>query len=445
MIRKHAPPDPLGLRRRKLLDIMLAALVAVNVLMVVALLITAPLGLAGSDREVDLLWTGTLLLPVLLAVIFAISRYLSVDLAGILFSLSVLLLAILSDEPKEVVDGRTLFIFTIPIIASSVLIRPWASFVLASVSALTNAVIALAVFQATPNVPAILSFFLLATVSWLSARSLEQALAESRAANRDLQASQKALQAYSETLEERVHERTKALENAQEELVRREKLAALGQLAGGLGNELRNPLGVIANAVYYLDAVRAPEDKHAQEYLDIISSEVRTATRIVSDLLALAFTRAPSSQPVSVAELVAYVMGEYVAPAEIEVQVDVPPNLPTVLVDPGQIRQAMIHIVANAYQAMPDGGRLAVRAWVEDLYVSISVTDTGSGIDPEDQKQVFEPLFTTKARGMGLGLAVSRNLVESNGGQIRLQSTVGQGSTFAIRLPCHPTNHVPPE
>jgi len=423
------------LRRRKLLDAMLIALAAVDLLMLMALLLTTPWGLAGDPQEVFLLWGGTLALLAGIGVIFVVSRRVSVSLAGALFVLLLIAISVISDEPRQVIGGRSLFVFTIPILAASVLLKPWASFVAAGISSLVIISIALGVFRSTPNVPAMLGFFVLATVAWLAARSLQRALATSHEVNEALRISQDALREYSERLEDMVAARTRELKAAQEQLVRREKMEALGSLAGVLGHELRNPLGVISNAVYYMSALESDPESKSKEYLDIISEEVDKAAQIIAALLDLASTRPPEKRAVNVAELIAYVMVERSPPEHIDVDLQVAGDLPAVYADPNQLRQVLGNLFVNAYEAMPERGQLTVTACQEDAQIRITVTDTGCGISPENMEKLFEPLFTTKARGIGVGLAVSKHLVEANSGTLEAQSEPGRGSTFTIRLP----------
>jgi PAS domain S-box-containing protein len=246
---------------------------------------------------------------------------------------------------------------------------------------------------------------------------------------------QEALKRYSERLEEMVEERTKKLRDAQEQLVRREKLAILGQLAGGVGHELRNPLGVISNAVYFLQMTLVDADEATREYLGLIHAEVRNATRIVSGLLDYARTRPADRQEVPVTALVADVLDRHPPPPGVQVATEVPADLPPAFVDPAQIGLVQGNLVRNAYQAMPEGGTLTISGRTADGHVELSVADDGCGISSENMRRLFEPLYTTKARGIGLGLAICKNLVEANGGRIRVQSREGDGSTFTITMP----------
>jgi len=246
----------------------------------------------------------------------------------------------------------------------------------------------------------------------------------------------KRLQAYSERLEEMVQERTAELRKAQVELLKRERLTVLGQLAGGVGHELRNPLGVINNAVYYLNSVYGEGDEKIREYLQIIRSEVGNAEKTVSDLLNLSRSKPAEGQRVVLSEVVLRVLERYEVPQGVEVEVDVPKGLAEVFVEPHHVEHVLMNLVANGCQAMEEGGGvLGVSAEEVEGGVELRVTDSGCGIRGEDIGKVFEPLYTTKARGIGLGLAVSKNLVEVNGGRIEVESEEGRGSTFRVFLP----------
>jgi len=244
------------------------------------------------------------------------------------------------------------------------------------------------------------------------------------------------LRKHREHLEKLVQERTKKLEEAQEELIRKEKLALLGQLSGGVGHELRNPLGVISNAIYYLQMTLSDADATTKEYLGMISSEVNTAEKIVSDLLDFSRSKPAEREEKAVVELVTEVLEKLPALPTVAVTTEIAPDLPPVFVDSRQIGQVLGNLVSNAYQAMPKGGKLTISAQAEkDNMVALAVTETGVGISKANMKKIFEPLFTTRARGIGLGLAVSKNFVVVNGGSIKVESEEGKGSTFTVILP----------
>lgn len=241
-----------------------------------------------------------------------------------------------------------------------------------------------------------------------------------------------------ENLEIIVSERTRQLVDAQEELVRKEKLSILGQLSGTVGHELKNPLGVMNNAVYFLKMVNADADETTREYLEIIKQEIDNSLRIITDLLDFARTRPPQTKVVTVRQLLDEGLDKCNLPETVVLEIDLPESLPLLKVDPLQMGQVFQNLVTNAIQAMPDGGSLHLSARVADntgAYVAIRVADLGEGITPENMKKIFQPLFTTKAKGIGLGLVVCKNLVESNGGKIEVISEIGSGTTFTVYLP----------
>jgi PAS domain S-box-containing protein len=236
-------------------------------------------------------------------------------------------------------------------------------------------------------------------------------------------------------LEKRVVERTRELRETQDQLVLKEKLAILGQMAGSVGHELRNPLAVISNSVYYLKMAQPEAKEKIKEYLDIIENETRTSDKIISDLLNFARVISVERELVSIPDLVQRVLNRFPPPKDVSVALDFPKDLSNVFVDPHQLEQVLGNLVLNACQAMPDGGHLSITARLSKRQVGIAVKDTGTGITHENMKKLFEPLFTTKTKGLGLGLAVSQKLAEANDGRIDVESEPSQGSTFTIWLP----------
>ncbi len=237
------------------------------------------------------------------------------------------------------------------------------------------------------------------------------------------------------SLEERVALRTRELQIAQEQLVQKEKLAVLGQLAGGVGHELRNPLGVISNSIFYLKMVQPDADEKIKQYHAMIEQEVHTATRIIGDLLDYARVISTDRRPESVAGLVEHALSRFPVPAAIKVNLVIPADLPQVYADPLQVEQVLGNLITNACQAMENGGELTILSSRKKQMLAISVKDTGTGISPENKEKLFQALFTTKAKGIGLGLAVSQKLAEANGGKIEAESEAGRGSLFTVYLP----------
>lgn len=251
------------------------------------------------------------------------------------------------------------------------------------------------------------------------------------------QAAENAIRLLNEGLEIKIRERTQQLLEVQDELVRKEKLVLLGQVADTVGHELRNPLGVMNNAVYFLQIVLADADETTREYLGIIKDEIADAERIVSDLLdAAARTKPPQLEMVEVAALIEQTLGKCDVPSTVTVRMNIPATLPAIRVDPGQMQQVFWNLITNGLEAMVDGGMLEISADEDQAAktVTVSIKDSGRGIWPEDQAKLFQPMFTTKARRVGLGLAVVKNLTQANGGSVGVESVPGKGSTFFVVL-----------
>jgi PAS domain S-box-containing protein len=251
------------------------------------------------------------------------------------------------------------------------------------------------------------------------------------------------LQRYSEQLEEKVAERTRELEQVQEQLVKQERLATLGHLATGLAHEMRNPLGAIKNAAYLLNMVLESPETEVQAALDVLNLEVDAAKKIVNNLLDFSSSNPPTYQYIDVNQTVRQALERAPLKSDIDTELVLSDNLPLLLADPRQIDQALDCLLLNAVQAMASlsGDReahprlsLSTRA-AESGWIEIEVRDTGVGIPSENLERIFEPLFTTRARGLGLGLAHVRKIVEAHGGRVSVASQVGQGAAFTLHLP----------
>ena len=240
---------------------------------------------------------------------------------------------------------------------------------------------------------------------------------------------------YSKNLEIMVEERTRKLKEAQEELIRKEKLAVLGQLAGGVSHELRNPLAALKNASYFLNmAIKKPEPD-IKKTLDILNKEILRSEEIISSILGFARPRTPTKRKVNIGNIIQDIITQTNIPENIEVFASLDKSIPLVLTDPVQITQVFSNIILNAIHAMPEGGKLTVKYAITDKeLLEISVTDTGIGIPEENIDKIFEPLYTTKAKGIGLGLALAKILIDANGGKVNVKSKIGEGTTFTIIL-----------
>lgn len=233
---------------------------------------------------------------------------------------------------------------------------------------------------------------------------------------------------------------------ARAEMVKRERLAALGELSAIVAHEVRNPLGVIYNAVTSLRRLLKVEGDPAM-LLNILSEESDRLNRMVADLLDYTRPREPILQPEELGRVVqdaleaARVQGGPDAES-VALEVETEPNLPPVHMDRRLIRQALVNVAVNAFQAMPQGGVVKVRARREQTggreQLRIDVSDQGMGIPTELLHRVFEPFFTTKAQGTGLGLAVVKRILEEHRGEIAVDSAPGRGTTFIFRLPLLP-------
>lgn len=246
-----------------------------------------------------------------------------------------------------------------------------------------------------------------------------------------LKAAEDALRTNNQELERRVEERTKRIEAMQTEVVLKEKLAMLGELAGGVAHQLRNPLGIINNAAHVLEREIGPA--LGGRALRIIHDEVARANRIVSALLEYGRQRPVDRRALSVAYLVAQALGAQEIPTAVQIVQDVPDHL-LVLADAGQTQSALFNLIANAFEAMPAGGTLMIDAEEVGQEIMIALTDTGLGVEPDWEARLFEPLQTTKSSGLGLGLVTARRLVECQGGSLVFAGNTPAGTRFEVRL-----------
>jgi signal transduction histidine kinase len=215
---------------------------------------------------------------------------------------------------------------------------------------------------------------------------------------------------------------------------RAERLATIGQVAGGIAHELRNPLNVVKTSVYYLLNARNPTPEKKAEHLQRIERQVLLADSVITALSNFARLPVPNLRPVPVERCVREALEFNPLPPTVEVVVDCSSALPSVLVDADQVRIVFANLFRNAREAMPQGGRLAVTARPVGDAVEVDVADTGVGIARDQLARVMEPLYSTKARGLGLGLAIARAILEKNRGALRVASEPGRGSTFTVRL-----------
>ncbi len=229
-----------------------------------------------------------------------------------------------------------------------------------------------------------------------------------------------------------------------EEIRRREKLAALGRLAGGVAHEIRNPLSSIKGLATYFGAKfpGGSEDKKAAE---VMVREVDRLNRVVSELLELARPSELKPRPTDVNELLTHSVRLVQQDAEaknIRIHLSTTDHLPLIYADSDRISQCLLNLYLNATQAMDAGGILSVKSLPgDDGSVRIEISDTGSGINTDDLKKIFDPYFTTKPAGTGLGLAIVHKIIEAHRGEIKVTSTTGKGTVFSISIPIAGGSH----
>ncbi len=250
----------------------------------------------------------------------------------------------------------------------------------------------------------------------------------------DLKDAQRKLTRLNEELEERVRQRTDQLREAKSELVRKERLATLGQVSGGIAHEIRNPLNAIKTSAYYLLNAKTPKQEKVKEHLERIDRQVSVIDNVVTALTDIALMPEPQLDQCDIRTVVSEVATTVAIEDSITIVNDIPANLPKALVDSKQIPIVFRNLVRNARDAMPDGGTLTMTALVLDNQIVVRVADTGIGIGKEDLRLITEPLYSTKAQGMGLGLAISKAIIDKNGGKLEVTSEVGKGTTFSVFL-----------
>lgn len=267
-------------------------------------------------------------------------------------------------------------------------------------------------------------------------KSLKQLIEEKEAIIRELENANKELSLINRELTQK----NEQLNEAQEQQVRAEKLSAVGTLASGVSHELRNPLSAVKNAAFLLKRKLSKEtipdiDEKIIQFLDIMDNEIDRCSRIINDLLGS--TRV--SEPTRLAFDINTVVNDALLGAEIAENINITknlqPDLPMIMIDANQIGQVLINLIQNAYQAMTDGGNLKISTKVSEGFVQVEVGDSGCGIPENEIKKIFDPLFTTKPRGTGIGLAVCHGIIQKHNGVIDVKSQEGVGTTMFIKLP----------
>ena len=257
-----------------------------------------------------------------------------------------------------------------------------------------------------------------------------------------------AMAASIEERERNLEERSVELESAlaelresQAALIKHERLATIGQMAAQIAHEVRNPLNALGlNAEMLADDVTSGNQEEAIETLGAIRDEIARLTEITEAYLALGRLPPLRLDPYPLGALIKELVrfqGEELERGGVEVALELPDDLPEVLVDPSQLRQALLNIVRNAGEALSSGGggTLTISARVDGEELRLDVADDGPGMDPEHVARIFDPFFSTKERGSGLGLPITHQVIAEHGGRIACMSSPGDGTTFSIWLP----------
>jgi len=251
------------------------------------------------------------------------------------------------------------------------------------------------------------------------------------------------LEKLNRSLENRVEARTRELKSAQDELIKKERLAAIGQMASVVGHEIRNPLAVINNSIYFIKtkinaaatASTVPIEPKIVKHISIIESEIRQANGIIDEILGFARTRELNPKLTHLNAYLEDLLMSFPFPPHIELIRQLAPENPTVNIDTDEMTQAVRNLIKNGIEVMPEQGKIFVRTEVVGAMVRIDVEDAGPGIPKETLEKIFAPFFTTKARGTGLGLAVVKKIIDRHKGRVEVTSVVGKGTCFKLFIP----------
>jgi PAS domain S-box-containing protein len=238
-----------------------------------------------------------------------------------------------------------------------------------------------------------------------------------------------------EMLEQKVEERTRELKISQEQLLKAERLAVIGELAGMVGHDLRNPLTSIAGATYYVKKrLDSQTDRKIFEMLELVEKNIAYSNKIIADLLDYSREIKLDLMETTPKTVITETLRLIDFPESIRL-VDLTKNKPRIRIDVEKIKRCFVNVIRNAIDAMPNGGKLTIRCEKSDDSLRFALSDTGTGMSEETIAKVWTPLFTTKAKGMGFGLPICKRVVEAHGGSITATSIIGKGTTFIVTLP----------
>jgi signal transduction histidine kinase len=245
------------------------------------------------------------------------------------------------------------------------------------------------------------------------------------------------------TIEERdesydkLKQQAEVLVQTEEQLRRADRLSALGKLSAGIAHEVRNPLASIKGTAEILSDKFKPGDKE-YEFVEILIKEVNRLDTVVAEFLDFAKPKPPELKSSKINDIILSVLKlteHQIARARIDLKTKLEDSLPSVYVDPEQMKQVFLNLIINAVEAMPDGGVLEVGSHRNGSEIVCTFSDTGTGIGKEQEENLFTPFFTSKTKGTGLGLAIAYRILESHKGKIRFSTKEDAGTTFTVCLP----------
>jgi signal transduction histidine kinase/putative methionine-R-sulfoxide reductase with GAF domain len=248
------------------------------------------------------------------------------------------------------------------------------------------------------------------------------------------------LKTFSQQMEEKIQKTTADLSKTEAQLIRSEKLAALGQLAAGIAHEIRNPLTSINILIHSLTE-NLPSGASQKEDLQVIEEEIHRINEIVDQFLRFAKPTPPllqQSEVISIFEETLQLLRPQIEKQRIIVQKEFQP-LPPLLMDREQMKQVFLNLLLNAVQAMPKGGYLSLRGHIPegDRWIKLLIQDSGVGISEGDINKLFDPFFSTKEGGIGLGLSIAHRIIDQHRGKIEVESAPWKGTLFTVWLPIH--------
>jgi PAS domain S-box-containing protein len=254
----------------------------------------------------------------------------------------------------------------------------------------------------------------------------------------NLREARKQLEIYAGQLERKVEERTRELRKSQEELLKAQRLAVIGELAGMVGHDLRNPLTSIAGAQYYLKKRLSLEaNDKIRDMLDLIERNIAYSNKIINDLLDYSREIELEISEATPKSLLKEALMLLEIPRNVQV-LDLTGNKPKIRVDVEKVRRVFVNLIRNAVEAMPKGGKIIIKSRAEGENLEMTFSDTGIGMSKATLEKLWTPLFTTKAKGMGFGLAICKRFIEAHGGSISVKSALGEGTTFTVTIPIQP-------